>query len=155
MHMQTSGKCQMPEYECQDRIASLRTGENSAIPPMQLLSMHAAQTVSLKDGMGAPGLGGGDNTALSHSRQVLQVLFTQIKVGNSINHSQPYQSTLSGAHRWLLGRGGDLAFGHSQQVLQLRNNLLLPQQRSLRIQRALRERPVLLLQRLALLLELC
>lgn len=43
VHMQTSGKCHMPEHECQDSIASLRTGENPATPPMQLLSMHAAQ----------------------------------------------------------------------------------------------------------------
>lgn len=48
------------------------------------------KTVSLKDGMGAAGLGGGDNPALSHSQQVLQLLFTQIRVGNSIDHSQTY-----------------------------------------------------------------
>ena len=43
MHMQTSGKCQMPEHDCQDSIASLRTGENPATPP-HAASVHACST---------------------------------------------------------------------------------------------------------------
>ena len=92
MHMQTSSKCQWPEHEYQDSIASLRTGGNPATPPMQLLSMHVQQkAICFKDGMGASGHGGGNNPALSHSQQVLRLLLTQIRFGRSIGHSQTYR----------------------------------------------------------------
>ena len=40
MQMQTSGKCQRPEHECQDSIASLRIGRESS-HPSHAASVHA------------------------------------------------------------------------------------------------------------------